>query len=221
MDFVDDQSRFDFLRTTCYSGVLCDSMDAVGLHDQAMAARIRPVSGDMVVVGRARTARWAEVHQRRDNPYAKEIELLDSLKPNEVSVHDVPPGARGGPWGELLSTAASMRGSTGVVLDGLVRDTRQILEMGFPVFCTGFRPTDSAGRTELISYDEPVCCGGVVVRNGDVVFGDIDGVVVIPADAVDEVLNVAHEKVTSENNTRRELLEGKLLKEVYDKYGVL
>ncbi len=221
MDFTDDQARFDFMRSTFYTGVLCDSMDAIGLVDQAMAARIRPVSEAMVVVGRVRTARWAEVHHRRDNPYAKEIELLDALKPNEVTVHDVPPGARGGPWGELLSTAARMRGSTGVVLDGLIRDTRQIVEMGFPVFCTGFRPTDSAGRTELVSYDEPVCCGGVTVRNGDVVFGDIDGVVVLPADALDEVIAIAHQKVTSENDTRRELLEGKLLKDVYDKYGVL
>jgi 4-hydroxy-4-methyl-2-oxoglutarate aldolase len=221
MQFENDKARFDFMRDRLYSAVLSDSLDEGGYRSQAMNERIRPVMGGMVVVGRARTAKWADVHFRRDNPYENEISLLDSLKPNEVSVHDTGESRQAAPWGELLSTAARMRGSTGAIVDGLIRDTRRIVEMGFPVFCTGYRSIDSAGRAEVITIDEPVCCGGVIVHSGDVVFGDIDGVVIIPAAVVDEVIDKAYQKVTGENNTRRELLEGKLLREVYEKYGVL
>jgi regulator of RNase E activity RraA len=221
MRFDSDEARFDFMRENLYSAVISDSLDAAGYWDQAMVSRIRPVDNGMVVVGRARTAKWADVHHRRDNPYEKEIALLDSLKPGEVTVHGTGQSPRSAPWGELLSTAARMRGSTGAVVDGLIRDVRQITEMGFAVFCTGYRPIDSAGRSEVIHLDEPIRCGEALVNTGDVVFGDIDGVVVIPAGVVDDVIEAAYEKVTGENNTRRELLEGKLLSDVYAKYGVL
>jgi len=221
MEFANDQERFDFMRKHLYSAVISDSLDAEGCPCQAMEARIRPVTPDMVVVGRARTAKWVNVYHRRDNPYANEIALLDSMKPGEVSVHDTGQSPQSAPWGELLSTAARMRGSTGAVVDGMIRDTRRIVEMEFPVFCTGYRPIDSAGRSEIVAIDEPVSCGGVRVHPGDVIFGDIDGVVVVPAAVADKIIEIAYGKVTGENNTRRELLEGKLLREVYEKYGVL
>jgi 4-hydroxy-4-methyl-2-oxoglutarate aldolase len=221
MPFESDPQRFDFMRQHLYSAVISDSLDAAGYMHQAMEARIRPVVPGQIVVGRARTAKWANVYHRRENPYANEIALLDSMRPGEVSVHDTAQSPQSAPWGELLSTAARMRGSTGAVVDGMIRDTRRIIEMGFPVFCVGYRPIDSAGRSEIVAIDEPVCCGGVMVHAGDVIFGDIDGVVVIPAAVADEIIEVAHGKVTGENNTRRELLEGRLLREVYEKYGVL
>ncbi|MNW00468.1 4-hydroxy-4-methyl-2-oxoglutarate aldolase [compost metagenome] len=73
----------------------------------------------------------------------------------------------------------------------------------------------------VIEYDVPVRCGGVMVNPGDVVFGDRDGIVVIPNELVDEVVKRALDKATRENNTRTELLEGRSLRQVYDKYGVL
>jgi regulator of RNase E activity RraA len=114
-----------------------------------------------------------------------------------------------------------MRGSTGAIVDACTRDVKRIIDMGFPVFTRGIKPLDSCGRGYVEAYDVPVRCGDITVSPGEIVFGDYDGIVVIPREVEDEVLSHALEKVTGENNTRRELLEGKLLAEVYEKYGVL
>jgi regulator of RNase E activity RraA len=114
-----------------------------------------------------------------------------------------------------------MRGSTGAIVDACTRDVKKIIQMGFPVFTRGIKPLDSQGRGYLEAYDIPIRCGDVTVRPGEIVFGDIDGIVAIPREVEDEVLSRAVEKVTGENNTRRELLQGKLLMDVYKKYGVL
>ena len=131
------------------------------------------------------------------------------------------PTIRIAPWGELLSTAARCRGAVGCVTDGLVRDIRAIRKMGFPLFHGGIGPLDSKGRGKMMAMDVPVRCGGVLVHPGDLVFGDADGVVVIPIDVAEEVIKAATLKISGENNTRAELEQGRLLIDVYKKYGVL
>ena len=111
--------------------------------------------------------------------------------------------------------------TVGCVTDGLVRDVRQIRELGFPVFHGGIGPLDSKGRGKMIERDVSIECAGVAVNSGDLVFGDVDGVVVIPADIVTQIIEAALVKIESENKTRDELKRGLLLAEVYDKYGVL
>ena len=106
-------------------------------------------------------------------------------------------------------------------MDGLVRDVRKIEEMGFPVFAAGIKPVDSKGRGIVVDYNVPVDCAGVMVAPGDLVFADYDGVVVIPQTAVEETIRLATEKVAGENHTREELLKGALLRDVYEKYGIL
>jgi regulator of RNase E activity RraA len=113
------------------------------------------------------------------------------------------------------------RGATGCIIDGHTRDALKIMEMGFPLFCTGFRPVDSSYRSTVIAYDVPVTVGGVRIEPGDIVFGDFDGIVVIPQGILPEVVTRAVEKVKSENHTRDMLREGALLREVYDTFGVL
>ena len=103
----------------------------------------------------------------------------------------------------------------------MVRDSLKILELDFPVFCSGLRPVDSRGRGAVVDYDVPVKVGGVIIKPGDLVFGDNDGVVVVPQHLEKEVIGKALKKVTQESHSRRELKEGKLLREVYDRYGVL
>ncbi len=125
------------------------------------------------------------------------------------------------PWGELLTTASRMRGAIGCLTDGLVRDVRRIREMGFAVFCGGIGPLDTAGRGKMMAMDTPIECGGVGVRTGDYVFGDVDGCVVIPQEILQQALDASFAKVEAEDVTRNELLEGKLLADVYAKYGVL
>jgi regulator of RNase E activity RraA len=221
MRFKSDAERFTLIREKLYTAVVSDMLDSVGFRHQAMRHDIRPVDPDFVVIGRARTAYWIEEYKVRDNPYLNEISLIDSLKPGEVSVHSTDLSWNIAPWGELLSTASKMRGSTGAIVDACTRDVKKIIQMGFPVFTRGIKPLDSQGRGYLEAYDIPIRCGDVTVRPGEIVFGDIDGIVAIPREVEDEVLSRAVEKVTGENNTRRELLQGKLLMDVYKKYGVL
>jgi regulator of RNase E activity RraA len=155
------------------------------------------------------------------DPYAKEIEAVDSILPGEVVVVSTSYSGQNAPWGELLSTAARARGARGAVVDGLVRDVKKIEELGFPVYAAGVKPVDSRGRGLVIDYNVPVECGGIIANPGDLLFADYDGVVVIPAAAVDEVVSMATDKVSRENHSRQELANGAYLRDVYDKYGVL
>jgi regulator of RNase E activity RraA len=120
-----------------------------------------------------------------------------------------------------LSTAAHARGAGGCVTDGLVRDVRSIRAMGFPVFSGGIGPLDTRYRGMMMEADVPARIGGVKVESGDLVFGDVDGLVIIPKEIATDVVAKAMEKVAAENMTRDELKKGLLLKEVYEKYGVL
>ncbi len=221
MTFSIDQDLFDMMKNQLYSAVLCDALDQVGLREQAMRADIRPVYSEAKVVGRALTVQSVDVYEPDTNIYEHEIAAVDSLRAGDVMVASTQQSTRTCLWGELLSTAATARGANGAIIDGYTRDVRLIQEMQFPVFSTGIYPVDSAGRGMVISYNTPVNCGGVVVRPGDIIFGDYDGVVVIPEDAAEEVIAKAIDKVEGENMTRDELRQGATLREVYDKYGVL
>ena len=206
------------------AAVLSDVMDALGLMNQAMQPFIRPLDENLVLAGRARTGLYMLAYEVREgeNPYEVEIALVDDLQPGDVPVlacHG--PTQRIAPWGELLSTAAQARGAAGCITDGLVRDVRQIRAMRFPVFHGGIGPLDTKGRARMVQRDVPVECAGVKVRNGDILFGDVDGVVVIPQERAAEVLAKAKEKVAGEGRTRDELRQGRLLREVFEKYRIL
>lgn len=206
------------------AAVLSDVMDALGLRNQAMQPFVRPLDENLVLAGRARTGLYMLAYEAREgeNPYEVEIALVDDLKPGDVPVLACNgPTQRIAPWGELLSTAAQARGAAGCITDGLVRDVRQIRELRFPVFHGGIGPLDTKGRATMVQRDVPVECAGVKVRDGDIVFGDVDGVVVIPKERAAEVLAKAKEKVAGEGRTRDELRQGRLLREVFEKYRIL
>jgi 4-hydroxy-4-methyl-2-oxoglutarate aldolase len=215
---------FDALKTVLYTAVLSDTLDSFGHMNQAMRPFIRPLDESKVMFGRARTGLYMNTYSvaEGENPYEIEIALVDDLKPGDVAVFDCGgPTERIAPWGELLSTASLKRGAVGCVTDGLVRDVRQIRQLGFPVFHGGIGPLDSKGRAKMMARDVPISCGGVSVASGDLIFGDVDGVVVIPQGIAAQVIEAAIAKVKSENITRDELNRGLLLGEVYRKYGVL
>jgi regulator of RNase E activity RraA len=212
---------FDLMKRELYTGILSDVMDGLGYRNQAMHADLRPVGPDMVLVGRARTALSVDVYYVREDSLEGEIALVDSLLPDDVVVACTNRSTRTGFWGELLSTAARARGARGAVMDGYVRDVRRIVQMEFPVFAAGMRPVDSRGRSVIMECDVPVECAGVAVKPGDIIFGDIDGVVVIPEEVAVEVVSAALDRVRKEDASREELERGALLREVYAKYGVL
>jgi 4-hydroxy-4-methyl-2-oxoglutarate aldolase len=212
------------VKSTLYAAVLSDVLDEFGFREQAMRPFIRPLDETSVLFGRARTGLYMATYQvaAGENPYEVEIALVDDLKPGDVAILACGgPTERIAPWGELLSTASKCRGAEGCITDGLVRDIKHIRQMGFPVFHGGIGPLDTKGRARMVEMDTPVECGGVLVRSGDLVFGDIDGVVVIPEAQAAAVLARAFEKVTAENTTRDELLQGLLLRDVYERHGVL
>lgn len=206
-----------------YSAVLSDALDAIGITSQAMPPAIRPLDDALVLCGRARTGIYMETaHVDPDvNPYELEIKLIDDLKENEVAILACGGSSRIAPWGSLLSTAAVGRKAAGCVTDGFVRDIKTIRELKLPVFHAGIAPLDSKGRGQIAAIDVPVICAGVKVSTGDLVFGDADGVVVVPRAVEGEVLKIAFDKINSEDSSMDDLRNGAFLRDVYARHGVL
>jgi len=221
--FDSDAELFAWVREHLYVPVVCDALDGLGYRNQAMHQRLRPLDpSNCVLVGRARTFRWMEADfVVKEDPYGLEIEAMDSLKPGDVVVHSTDYAGTNAPWGELMSTVARQRGAVGCICDSQIRDCLKIIALGFPVFHVGIRPLDSMGRARVMAYDVPVKCGEVLVKPGELVFTDYDGSVVVPREVEQEALSQAAEKVGKESASRAELREGKTLREVYDKHGVL
>lgn len=211
------------IRARLFASVLSDCLDAAGVMDQALPARIRPLDEANVMVGRARTAQFMEVdhHDVGTNPYELEIALIDSLARDEIPVFACSNPERIAPWGELLSTAAQVRGAAGALMDGCTRDIKAIRQMGFPVFHGGIAPLDSKGRGRVMALDVPVRCAGVKIAPGDLIFGDADGVVVIPRAIEERVLTLAFDKIKGEKRTLDDLRAGEKLGDVFAKYGIL
>jgi 4-hydroxy-4-methyl-2-oxoglutarate aldolase len=220
--WASDEEKLRTIRQKLYTPVISDTLDSLGFRHQAMRHDVRPLHADFVLAGRARTLLWTPTYEVvKPNPYVNEIKAIDSLQPGDVAVHSTDHSWTIAPWGELLSAAAHMRGAAGTVVDALVRDVKRIIAMGFPTFARGIMPLDSCGRGFVSAFDVTIMCGEVEVHPGDLVVGDYDGIVVVPKSAEEEVLDRALAKVTGENQTRIELMEGRLLREVYEKYGVL
>lgn len=220
---TNDADLFKWIAANLYVPAVCDILDDMGFRQQAMHHRLRPLDAtNCTIVGRARTFRWMDTdYIVEEDPYGLEIEGMDSLKPGDVVVHSTDAGLTNAPWGELMSTLAKRNGSAGCICDSLIRDCRRIMKMGYPVFHAGIRPLDSKGRGRVMALDVPVKCGDVLVRPGELIFADFDGVVVIPRQVEADVLRRAEEKAGKESDTRRELLNGRTLRDVFNEYRVL
>jgi regulator of RNase E activity RraA len=149
------------------------------------------------------------------------MDCVDALRPGEVLVATTNGDHGSALWGELLSTAARARGAAGAVIDGLTRDAARILAMNFPVFAAGFSPLDSKGRLDGVAHGEPIRIGTCVVRPGDWVLGDIDGIVVVPTELAESAFARALEKVRGENIVRAELERGRSLRSVFGEHRIL
>jgi len=209
------------VREKLNSSLLSDVLDGMGLRTQCMAQGIRPAYLNAAVVGWAHTMLMVDVHEPERDTFKLQLEGIDALKRDDVMVVASNGSTSAALWGELLSTAARMRGAEGAVIDGLARDVRQLEEMKFPVFASGFRPISSKGRVVAVAYGGRIRCGEVYVEEGDLIVGDVDGVTVVPDTAVDEAIKRGLERASSERVTRRELLAGSKLSEVYERYGTI
>lgn len=210
-------------RERLYSAAIADALDSLGYHHQVLAPGIRAIDPDRVLCGLARVGLYMPLYHDDENTrvYEHEIALVDSLKADEVPVLCCHGLTRISPWGELLSTRSAYLGAAGMLTDGSVRDSVKIREMGFPVYSAATNPSDTKFRGKLMLYDVPGEICGVRIESGDLVFGDIDGTVVVPRQAIAEATRAALEKASAENVVRDEIRAGGTLVEIFDKHGIL
>lgn len=197
-----------------------DALDSLGARRQVLAPDVRPIQPGIRLVGWARPIEVRSTDTVSDEPYAGEMEVLAALRPGDVPVYHVQPGVQAALFGELFSLVAAAQGAVGAVLDGPVRDVRQLREVGFAVFSNGISPYDTRGRTEVVGFDAPVVCGGVSVETGDLIVGDDDGVVVVPTRHVSAVLEEVVAKVSGERGARADILRGVSVHDVWEKWRV-
>lgn len=225
--FRDDQELLDTIRRELFSCVIGDVLDQMGFRRQYLPPRIRPLFPAMRVIGRAMTVLEADcaetriTHENRVAAFGLMFDALDSLRPGEIYACT---GARGAYacWGELMSTRAMHCGAVGAVIDGFSRDTNGIERLAFPTFSYGPYGQDQGVRGRVIDFRCPIeFSNGVRVESGDILFGDVDGVVAIPRAAEDEAVRRALEKVRAENMVAKKIREGMPTREVWDRYGVM
>ncbi len=203
------------------SSIISDVLDGMGIMGQAMSYEIRPMHDDMVLIGCAATMLMADQYDYEKDTFSLQFQAIDALKKGEVMMVAAKGTKRAALWGELLSTAARYRGARGVIIDGVARDIKLIREMGFPVFALGVNPISSKGRVIAVDYACPVEICGVLVHPGDLVVADIDGVVIVPKDLIDDVIEKALDVAASETRTRDDLKKGVGLYDVFKKYGTI
>jgi regulator of RNase E activity RraA len=205
------------------SAAISDSLDSFGYHSQVLTPGIHAVDPTLVLCGVARVGLYMPIYHDDENTkvYEHEITLVDSLKPEEVPVLICHGIQRISPWGELLSTRSSYLRAAGCLTDGSVRDTSRIREMKFPVYSAATNPVDTKYRGKLMLSDVPGEICGVRVESGDLVFGDFDGIVIVPKTILRQVVEKALEKVAAENVVRNEIRAGGALVDIFEKHGIL
>lgn len=224
-----DHEVFESARRELFSAVIGDVMDKLGLQQQFLPPAIIPLDRAMVVCGRAMTVLEADVFEESTTdshnslsarPFGLMMDALDDLKQNEVYICT---GAspRYALWGELMSVRAIRRGAAGAVVDGYSRDTRGVLALGFPTFSHGSYAQDQGPRGKVIDFRVPIQIGQARVAPGDIVFGDLDGVCIVPRVAEQDVFTLAFEKARKEKIVRKALEEGMPSKAAFEKYGIL
>ena len=215
--------KLDEARKNLYSAVLSDTLDSMGLLNQVLEPGIRPIDESRVLCGWARVGLYFPIYHDDEtvNVYEHELKLIDSLKLDEVPVLICHGLKHIAPWGELLSTRAEYLKAGGCLTDGSVRDVRMIHEMGFPLYAGNISPLDTKYRGKLMWSDVPGKIHGVSVQSGDLIFGDVDGVLVVPGEHVETALEKAFEKVSQENVVRQKLQEGQTLEQIFADHGIL
>lgn len=196
-------------------------MDGLDLSGQVADSSLRPLRAGMRIVGYARPCRAVSVNREPAAPYAALMSIIDDLQGEDVLLISMDPHATSAIFGGLLATAVSAAGGRGVVVDGFARDADEIASVGVPTFARGLVPLDSYGRDEVVEIDEPIVIAGVPASRGDLVFGDEDGLVVVPGDRLDEVLRLAFEKVSGEGDVRLALRGGMSTSEAFSRYKIL
>lgn len=224
-----DEDLLKLCRDELYTAVVGDIMDTMGYRHQFLPPQIQPLRDDMVVAGRAMPVLEADdtggegpgrQTTELNQPFGLMLRALDDLRHNEVYIctGSSPTYAL---WGELMSTAARNRGAAGAVVNGYSRDTNGILSLGFPTFSIGRYAQDQRPRGKVIDFRCRLDILGVTIEPGDIVFGDIDGVCVVPKSIEQDVFTGALEKARGEKAVLEAIQGGMGAQEAWDQFGIM
>lgn len=211
----------EYIKENLYTAIICDVMDGMGYRNQSLGNGFRVLNPDTKLFGRAFTSIGTQVYTMPENPLVAQCKVIDQIKEGEVYILATRGSYNCAIMGELLATAITVKKGQGAIIDGMARDLSRMQQMNFPLFYKGVLPTTSKGRCEVTECQIPILIDGVLIRPGDYVFGDIDGVAIIPEDIAEEVFERALEIVLKENKVRESLLNGATLAETYAKIGAI
>lgn len=229
MVWTNDDELFALMRTRLFPAVVGDILDSMGLLRQFLSPSIRALRSDMVIAGRAMPVLETNCFAASEpdgqlpisrQPFGLLFQALDDLRAHEVYVATgcAPQFAL---WGGLMTTRALHLKAAGAVLDGYSRDTPEVLQLGLPVFSYGGFAQDQGPRGKVVDYRVPVEINGVRIAPGDIVFGDLDGVLVIPKHAEEEAIRKALEKSSTENKVRDAIQGGMSTVDAFKTFGVM
>lgn len=219
--YNNDDELILLVKTRLNTCVIGDILDSYGRYHQILPPQIKSISpATPQMVGRAMTVLMIDVFGEQKKPFGRLTEALDQIQKNEIYI------CTGGTkrcayWGELLTTTAKQRGGVGAIIDGYHRDTAKVLKLNWPVFSMGGYAQDSAVRTQVVDYRCDIEIGGVLIHSGDLIVADEDGVVVVPQDLEEVVIEKALEKVKGENSFVQAIQNGMTSTEAFERFGVL
>jgi 4-hydroxy-4-methyl-2-oxoglutarate aldolase len=224
-----DADLFTLLKSHLQTAVVGDILDQMGCRRQFLPQAIQPLKSEMKIAGRAMPVLEADIFDdgrpTSHGPLANKrfglmLEALDDLKPGEIYVAT---GAslRYALWGELMSTRAMHLKAAGAILDGYIRDATQIEALGFTVFCRGLYAQDQGPRGKVIDFRSAIEIEGVRIEPGALLFGDREGVLVIPREAEDEAIRRSLEKAKTEGEVGKAIRAGMSTTDAWAKYGVM
>ena len=224
-----DDELFKIAKSELFVALVGDVLDKIGFTNQFLPPKIKPLNNDFVVIGRAMPVLEADVFDEvvkdtnnpvMSKPFGLMFQALDDMKKNEVYICT---GAspRYALWGGLMSTRAMKLGAAGAVLHGFSRDTNEILNLNFPTFSYGGYAQDQGPRGKVVDFRVSIELGGVRINPGDLIYGDRDGVLVVPWLTVNEVFSKAIEKSRGEQLVKKALEEGMSTVAAFDKFGIM
>src|SRR5581483_11888655 len=219
-EWKSDSELFALCSRELYTPVVGDILDDLGFTHQFLSQPIQPMREEMKLAGRAMPVLMIDVFGKQKQPFGKLTEALDRLRPGEIYL------ASGGEmrcayWGEILTATAKKRGAVGAVINGFHRDTPKVLEQNWPVFSRGRFAQDSGVRTQVVDYRCQIEIGQVTVQPGELIFADLDGVLIVPRKVETEVIEKALNKARGEKLVRKEIEGGMSSTDAFRKYGIL
>lgn len=227
--YADDAELFRLFETELFVAVVGDVMDTIGLTHQFLPPIYKPVDEKSRLIGRAMPVLETDVFPGEagssgnpvmGKPFGLMFEALDDLKPGEIYVASGS-SPRYALWGELMSTRAKMLGARGALLDGFARDIDGIRALDFPCFCTGYYAQDQGIRGKVIDWRCALEIGGVAIVPGTLLFGDKEGILVVPREAEEDVVRLALEKVRGEKLVAKAIREGMSAVDAYRTFGIM